>query len=139
MPDKVKIGGKEYSLDDFNESGKAQLASLNFTLKKIKELENMQALLQRAKNSYIESLKTEVLASKTGFFVEEDWEVKMPKITLDGIEYNSEDLTDNGKAQLASLQFLEVQMGKLKSEIAVYQTARNSYLIALKNELEAEK
>ena len=63
----------------------------------------------------------------------------MPKITIDGIKYNSEDLTDNGKAQLASLQFLEVQMGKLKSEIAVYQTARNSYMVALKNELEQEK
>lgn len=60
----------------------------------------------------------------------------MPKITVDGIEYNTEDLSDNGKAQLASLQFLEVQMKKLQSEIAVYQTARNSYVIALKNEVE---
>ena len=62
----------------------------------------------------------------------------MPKITVDGIEYNTEDLTENGKAQLASLQFLEAQMNKLKSEIAVYQTARNSYVTALKAELGAE-
>lgn len=62
----------------------------------------------------------------------------MPKITVDGIEYNTEDLTENGKAQLASLQFLEIQMTKLKSEIAVYQTARNSYIAALKAELEKE-
>lgn len=61
----------------------------------------------------------------------------MPKITIDGVEYNTEDLSDNGKAQLASLQFLEVQMNKIKSEIAVYQTARNSYASALKVELEA--
>ena len=60
----------------------------------------------------------------------------MPKITVDGIEYNTEDLSDNGKAQLASLQFLEVQMKKLKSEIAVYQTARNAYVAALKAELD---
>ena len=60
----------------------------------------------------------------------------MPKITVDGIEYNTEDLSDNGKAQLASLQFLEVQMNKLKSEIAVYKTARNSYVAALKADLE---
>ncbi|PWK61321.1 DUF6447 family protein [Roseicyclus mahoneyensis] len=60
----------------------------------------------------------------------------MPKITVDGLEYNTEDLTDNGKAQLASLQFLEVQMLKLKNEIAVYQTARASYALALKAELE---
>ena len=60
----------------------------------------------------------------------------MPKITVDGIEYNTEDLTDNGKAQLASLQFLEVQMNKLKNEIAVFQTAKASYVNALKLELE---
>lgn len=60
----------------------------------------------------------------------------MPKITIDDIEYNTEDLTDNGKAQLASLQFLQVQMNKIKSEIAVYQTARNSYLAKLKAELD---
>ncbi len=63
----------------------------------------------------------------------------MPKITVDGIEYNTEELSDNGKAQLASLQFLEVQMNKLQSEIAVYQTARNSYVAALKVELEPSK
>ena len=61
----------------------------------------------------------------------------MPKITVDDIEYNTEDLSENGKAQLASLQFLEVQMNKLKSEIAVYQTARNAYVAALKADLDA--
>ena len=60
----------------------------------------------------------------------------MPKITVDGVEYNTEDLSDNGKAQLASLQFLEVQMNKLKNEIAVFQTARGAYVAALKAELE---
>lgn len=60
----------------------------------------------------------------------------MPKITIDDIDYNTEDLTENGKAQLASLQFLQVQMNKIKSEIAVYQTARNSYIASLKAELD---
>ena len=60
----------------------------------------------------------------------------MPKITVEGIEYNTEDLSDLGKAQLASLQFLESQMAKLQSEIAVYQTARNSYIAALKEDVE---
>ena len=62
----------------------------------------------------------------------------MPKITVDEIEYNTEDLSENGTAQLASLQFLEAQMNKIKSEIAVYQTARNTYVAALKSELEAK-
>jgi hypothetical protein len=63
----------------------------------------------------------------------------MPKITVDGIDYNTEDLTDNGKAQLASLQFLEIQMTKLQNEIAVYNTAKNGYIAALKAELEKPK
>ena len=63
----------------------------------------------------------------------------MPKITIDDIEYNTEDLSDNGKAQLASLQFLEAQMQKLNSEIAVYQTARIAYVNELKKELDEVK
>lgn len=62
----------------------------------------------------------------------------MPKVTIDDIEYNTEDLSENGKAQLASLQFLETQMAKLRSEIAVYQTARNVYVAALKAALETD-
>ena len=60
----------------------------------------------------------------------------MPKIIVDGTEYDTENLSVNGKAQLASLQFLEVQMQKLKNNIAVYQTARAGYAAALKSELE---
>ena len=60
----------------------------------------------------------------------------LKKINLDGVEYNAEKLSDNGKAQAASLQFLEAQMSKIQSEISVYQTARNSYATALKAELE---
>ena len=38
------------------------------------------------------------------------------KITIDDIEYNTEDLSDNGKAQVASLQFLEAQMNKISQK-----------------------
>lgn len=60
----------------------------------------------------------------------------MPKIKLDDIEYNSEDLTDKGKANLASLQFLESQMSKMRNEMAVYQTAQRTYVAVLKAEIE---
>jgi len=60
----------------------------------------------------------------------------VPKIKLDDIEYNTEDLTDKGKANLASLQFLEVQMNKMRNEMAVYQTAQKTYVAALKAEIE---
>ena len=60
----------------------------------------------------------------------------MPRIKLDDIEYNTEDLSEHGKATLQSLQFLEVQLQKLKNEIAVYQTAQRTYAAALKAEIE---
>lgn len=60
----------------------------------------------------------------------------MPKITVDGIEYHSEDLSENGRAQLASLQFLEAQMQRLQQELAVYRTAQVTYAQALKSEIE---
>ena len=60
----------------------------------------------------------------------------MPKITIDEIEYNTEDLTENGKAQLASLQFLEGQMKKFRNELAVYQTAQRTYVALLKTEID---
>jgi hypothetical protein len=60
----------------------------------------------------------------------------MPKFTVDGIDYNTEDLSENAKTQLSSLQFLEFQMRKIKDEITVYNTAKASYIAGLKAELE---
>ena len=60
----------------------------------------------------------------------------MPKITIDGADYHSEDLSEKGKSQLESLQFLEGQMKKIEHEIAIYQTAKTAYSNALKGEIE---
>jgi len=60
----------------------------------------------------------------------------MVKITLDGTEYDTDSLSVNGKAQLASIQFLQVQMQNLRNEIAAYQTARAGYAAILKADLE---
>lgn len=63
----------------------------------------------------------------------------MPKIKIDEIEYNTEDLSADGVSQLHSLQFLEIQLGKIKQEIIAYQTARHIYLQELKSEIENKK
>ena len=59
----------------------------------------------------------------------------MPKITLDEVEYNSEDLSEEGLKTLKSLQFLEVQMGKLRHELAIYNTAKQVYVAVLAAEI----
>jgi hypothetical protein len=59
----------------------------------------------------------------------------MPRIKLDNIEYNTEDLSEHGLAILKNLQFLEGQLQKIKNEIGVYQTAQRTYAAALMAEI----
>lgn len=59
----------------------------------------------------------------------------MATITIDGVEYDMEHLSDNAKAQLASLQTCETKIRQLQAELAMVQTARTAYGMALKGEL----
>ena len=63
----------------------------------------------------------------------------MAKITIDGISYETDDLSDNAKAQVASLQFNEVHMQRLRNELAIADTARMAYTAALKKELDLKE
>tara|TARA_B100001250_G_C19461606_1_gene640473 strand:- start:26 stop:211 length:186 start_codon:yes stop_codon:yes gene_type:complete len=60
----------------------------------------------------------------------------MPNINIDGKEYNLDDISENGKNQLASLQFVQSEIRRLESQMAVNKTAASLYTKALKNELE---
>lgn len=66
-----KLNEEEYSIADLSENARAQYESLVFVDTQLKELRNMQALLQRSKNSYLEDLKKEMLSSKAGFLLDE--------------------------------------------------------------------
>ena len=57
------------------------------------------------------------------------------KITIDDVEYNLKDLSDDVKAQLANIQFVDAQLQQLNNEWAVSDTARIGYTNALKAEL----
>ena len=61
------------------------------------------------------------------------------KITIDGKEYPLSDLSDNAKAQVVNLQFVDAQIQQLNNEWAVADTARIGYTNALKSELEKIK
>lgn len=60
----------------------------------------------------------------------------MVKITIDDVEYDTENMSDNAKAQVASLQFNEAHMNRLRNELAIADTAKIAYVNALKVELE---
>lgn len=61
------------------------------------------------------------------------------KITIDGKEYSLSDLSDNAKAQVINLQFVDAQIQQLNNEWAVADTARIGYTNALRSELDKIK
>lgn len=61
----------------------------------------------------------------------------MATLKIDGREYETENLSEEEKAQFDSLQFVEIELRKLQGMSAALQTARNAYINALKESLES--
>lgn len=57
-------------------------------------------------------------------------------ITVDGKEYSADALTDNAKKLIANIQYADQELNRLRLQNAAMQTARQSYVVTLKNELE---
>ena len=56
-------------------------------------------------------------------------------VTVDDKEYKVEDMSEDAKAQLSNIQFVDAQILQLRNEWAVSDTARLGYTAALKGEL----
>ena len=54
-----------------------------------------------------------------------------PKVTINEQDYLIEDLSDDAKAQLGSLNIVDQKIINLQQEIGIMQTARNAYANAL--------
>ncbi len=48
----------------------------------------------------------------------------MPTITIDNKDYDLDTLSDEAKAQLTSLRFVDSELARLTNQTAVLQTAR---------------
>ena len=59
-------------------------------------------------------------------------------ITIDGKDYDLDNLTESARSQLESMHLVDQKIAQLQSEIAIAQTARNAYAAALKAELPVE-
>ena len=51
----------------------------------------------------------------------------MTTITIDGKEYALDTMSDEAKAQLASIQFVDAELARLQARAAALQTARTAY------------
>ena len=69
-----------------------------------------------------------------GFFLEIN---QMPTITIDNKQYDYDTLSNEAKAQLASLQFVDSELARLQAKAAALQTARMAYAKALGEALPA--
>ncbi len=56
----------------------------------------------------------------------------MTGVTVDGVVYDFEALSENARAQLVSLQVTDAEIQRLQALIAIAQTARNAYAAELK-------
>ena len=61
----------------------------------------------------------------------------MTTINIDNIEYDTDKLSDEAKAQLVSLQFCDQELQRLQAQAAAIQTARIAYSKALQSALPA--
>jgi hypothetical protein len=61
----------------------------------------------------------------------------MPTIKIDDKDYDLDSLSQEAKAQLASIQFVEQELARLQMQAAALQTARHAYLQGLKAALPA--
>ena len=55
----------------------------------------------------------------------------MPTLNIDNKEYDVDSLSNEAKAQLGSIQFVDNEIARLQGQLAVMQTARNAYGNAL--------
>ena len=60
----------------------------------------------------------------------------MATITINGTEYNSDELTEKAKEQVSSLQFAQQEIKRIEAQLAIYKTAVSAYSYTLRNELE---
>lgn len=62
----------------------------------------------------------------------------MATLTIDGKEYDTEQLSDAAREQLANIQIVDEKLRTAQRDAAIMQTARNAYAQALQAELPKE-
>ena len=64
---KIKLDDKEYDVADLSDRAKRLTVEMQNVTARIRETNNMIAILTKAKRAYIAELKSEVLSAKAGF------------------------------------------------------------------------
>lgn len=122
----ITIDGTEYELDTLSDNARAQLASMQLVDQKIAQAQADLAITQTARNGYAQALASQLPEKEAAKSKKTD------VITIDEKRYNLDDFSDEAKAELQSLQFVNNKLAQGQAELAVLSTARNMYANALK-------
>ena len=49
--------------------------------------------------------------------------IKMPKITIDGLDFNTEDLSEDGKLRIAQIEWIDSKISQKSQQILAVKTA----------------
>lgn len=60
-------------------------------------------------------------------------------ITIDGVEYQLSELSEEARAQVVNLRVTDQEIAKLKQQLAIYQTARAAYARTLGEKLPSKQ
>lgn len=122
----ITIDNIEYSLEEFSDNARAQLSSLQFAEQKINQLQADLALTQTARIAYSAAVTKQLPAQS---------DKQEGGIQIDGKYYLLSDFSNEAKAELESIRITDLKLSQIQSDIAIAQTARNAYAIALKEAL----
>lgn len=67
---RIKIGDTEFVTDGLSDVGKQNLSMLTSTTNRLTELKALQGVLQKARNTYLKTIRQEVLRQKAGLLFE---------------------------------------------------------------------
>lgn len=56
-------------------------------------------------------------------------------ITIDGKNYELSNLSESARAQVGNLRVTDAEIKRIQAQLAIFQTARQAYATALKDEL----
>jgi hypothetical protein len=80
--------------------------------------------------------QTELPSAPAPSYIQKNLNKKMTKITINDKEYDTDNMSDEAKGQLQSLQFASSEVKRLQSLLAINKTAQAAYTKALMDSLE---
>jgi len=124
----ITIDNQTYNLSALNEAAQQQIANLKTTDTLLAQLQTKRAIAQTARNAYAQALASQLPKPAHP-------NKKHDVITIDDKKYALDDLSDQAKAELASLRVTDQRIEKHTIDLAITQTARNAYAKALSEQL----